>query len=690
MAFRLWRGFKWILRGLVSLLVIAAVGWAAYQMTPGKRSARLITHAREKTAVNAWGEAVVAMRKAAAIYAKDRATRWLLANTLFKAGNPEEAIAEMEKALMLPPFDEASYQELFQAYYSIVRTAGNPGRMRTQAIRMRRVMPPRLRWMADTLEARSLFLKAKFQASTRLFQQALKNRAKNHWLRIDMAESLLASGKAKQALSIFRHFLEISPNDLEASRGLAAALASMGNMDEAVHAYVRASLNAVPPPLDILLTGARFSMNIHKLEDAKHYFVDRLVEYYPDNKKGKLMQMQYAVLVNNETRFFHLAGSKGLDFNPAEFSGMVQWCIAGGQPRWGLRLLKDRMPSGMDADVRRGLRAGALLKLHQPNEARKIISRISDKRQRQLRMADLDMETGKLEKARKGFAKAASTKPEVADKFATAISLYSTKQMNKIDEYRKSVSTLGLLPRSRILLAQGKAAEVLRLQQGIKNMNAETQLAGIMAMLQLGRQQQAAARLNTLLGKHPENESAWIIWGRLISETKPENALKKLEHAIASGADNPGVRSLIGEIQYKLKRHKAAIHTWKSVAERWPEFTIAKVFLAQAYMVRGNWSAAVDIWEKVLPVAPDDPLTLNNLAYSLLQSGKNYARAKQLAERALLIEPRRPEFSDTLKRIKQVMHHQSPRGTPVSPGVDGLTKAGYGEHLMINLGNRGQ
>ncbi len=671
MTFRLWRGFKWILRGLLSLLVIAAVGWAAYQMTPGKRSARLITHAREKTAVNAWGEAVVAMRKAAAIYAKDRATRWLLANTLFKAGKPEEAIAEMENALMLPPFGEASYQELFQTYYSIVRTAGNPGRMHTQAIRMRRVLPPRRRWMANTLEARSLFLEAKFQASTHLFQQTLKNRAKKRWIRIDMAESLLASGKAKQALSIFRHFLEINPNDLEASRGLAAALASMGNMDEAVHAYVRASLNAVPPPLDILLTGARFSINVNKLEDAKHYFIDRLTEYYPDNKKSKLMQMHYAVLVNNETRFFHLAGSKGLDFNPAEFSGMVQWCIAGGQPRWGLRLLKDRMPSDVDADTRRGLRAGALLKLHRPDEARKIISRISNKRQRQLRMADLDMETGKLEKARKGFAKIASTKLEAAGG-TTAISRYSMEQMNKIDKYRKSVSTLGLLPRSRILLARGKAAEVLRLQQGIKNMNVETQLLGIMAMLQLGRQQQATAQLNTLLGKHPENESAWIVWGRLISETKPEYVLKKLEHAIASGADNPGVRSLIGEIQYKLKRHKAAIHTWKGVSERWPEFTIAKVFLAQAYMVRGNWSAAVDIWKKVLSVAPDDPLTLNNLAYSLLQSGKNYARAKQLAEQALLIEPKRPEFSDTLKRIKQAIHHQSSRpsrGIPVSNPV---------------------
>ena len=95
MNFRMWAGFKWIVRSLVGLVIVSILGWGGYMMTPGKRSERLITHAQEKIAEKSWDEAAVAMRKAANIYSHDRPTRWMLANTLFGAGKTQEGIASI-------------------------------------------------------------------------------------------------------------------------------------------------------------------------------------------------------------------------------------------------------------------------------------------------------------------------------------------------------------------------------------------------------------------------------------------------------------------------------------------------------------------------------------------------------------------------------------------------------------------
>ncbi len=658
MNFRMWPGFKWIVRALVSLVIISILGWGGYMMTPGKRSERLIAHAQEKIAEKSWDEAAVAMRKAANIYSHDRPTRWMLANTLFGAGKTQEGIAEMENALMLPPFEEDTYKQLFQTYYNIMRTSSDTKPILAQITKLEKILPPAQQWMPTMLIARAHFIDSEFDKSISLFSQILIDKPENRRIKIDLAQSLFAAEKVREAQSIYQKILESSPDDAEANHGLATTLASMGKTNEALRAYIRASLVSTNPRLGNLINGGLFAINLGQLRDAKIHFIDQLVSHFPDTRESILLQMQYDVLANEETHFFQLLRDKMPEINEVDFTGLVSWCIDRGQPLWGLKLLKEYTPPDMDAENIQTLKASALIEMHRFGAARKVIAKISDKGQQRLLITAIDLETGKTEKAEKEFEKLISLKGEGN----LEVSRAARERLGKLKGVEERLTQFDILPRSRILLAQGKANEVLRLQKGKKTLNIETQVAGILALLQLGQEKKAIKQLESLTGQYPDNESIWILWGRLFSNSKPEATLKGLKKAIASGADGPGVRSLLGEVQYKLGQHKAAISTWKEVSLRWPGTlmgNINNVFLAQAYMVQKNWPSAVKVWEKVLKIAPDDILTLNNLAYCLLKTNKDLERAKKLTEQALLVEPERPEIIDTLEQINKAISSQA-------------------------------
>ena len=185
------------------------LSWGGFMMTPGKRSERLIEYAQEKVREEAWGEAVVSLRKATNIYSHDRPTRWLLAHTLFSAGKPQEGIAEMERALMMPPFDEKTYEQLFQTYYNIVRTSGSSGKLHTQVGKLQKVLSAEQQWLPTLLAARAHFIDSEFDKSIVLFKQLFKDKPQNRRIKLDLAQSFFASGKAEDAQRIYQNILTL-------------------------------------------------------------------------------------------------------------------------------------------------------------------------------------------------------------------------------------------------------------------------------------------------------------------------------------------------------------------------------------------------------------------------------------------------------------------------------------------------
>ncbi|MDQ6986769.1 MAG: tetratricopeptide repeat protein [Mariprofundaceae bacterium] len=645
--------FKLSLWGILFLSIISAVGWGVWQFTPGKRHQGLIEHAQEMAAEKAWGESVVALRKALEIYPDDMGVRHMLMSSLFAAGETSQGLSEMENMLLVSPYNDA-HRIRFGEYYGFVRGGGQVERMRALAERMRKVLPEALLWMPDILQARAFFLAGEYKKAANVFDEILANDENDYQVKLDMAQSFLASRRVDEAEKLFKALRKDNPNTVEVLNGLATTLTLQGKVDAALDIYIRGSLIGQPPVLQILLNGGFFAMNTGKLSEAKKYFIDRLVKYYPEDRQSQLMQMRYDALVDNKAGFFKSLGELKPAADKRDFALLMEWCLNHDRALWGLEMLQHHAPQDMEADVGISYRIAAMIKLRRIDEAKKQIEKLSDKDRQALMLAEVALESGQLAQAEETFAKLAAS----GESNPTRTSQLAALRLANIQAMKKVIDSAELLPRVRILLGQGRGEEVLKLLAGVKQPDTDVEMVGILALLQLGRKAEAIAKLDMLLKQHPEREDIWLVWGRSVSEVKPKKALARLQQVVGLKADGPGLRSFIGELQYKLGQHQQAIETWQQVSERWPNTlsgNIANVFRAQAYMAKEDWSSAAEIWEEVLKVAPDDSLTLNNLAYCLLKNGNQLSRAKAMAEQALLIQPGNAAIEDTLSQIKQAL-----------------------------------
>jgi hypothetical protein len=96
-----------------------------------------------------------------------------------------------------------------------------------------------------------------------------------------------------------------------------------------------------------------------------------------------------------------------------------------------------------------------------------------------------------------------------------------------------------------------------------------------------------------------------------------------------------------------------------------PRLFTAQFQLAAYYEKAGAHDKARARYEQVLVLEPDQPVALNNLAYSLAVHGGNRARAKELAERAYRLT-RSPAVADTLGWI----HHLDGNNRAASPLIE--------------------
>jgi uncharacterized protein (TIGR03790 family) len=115
--------------------------------------------------------------------------------------------------------------------------------------------------------------------------------------------------------------------------------------------------------------------------------------------------------------------------------------------------------------------------------------------------------------------------------------------------------------------------------------------------------------------------------------------------------------SLPLEIQQKLLRvdsrslrgdEAGARSDLEAVTDAAPTLLAAQMLLALKYETAGDYDAAMARYRKILSLAPDTPLALNNLAYSLAVRKGDLREAVPLAERAHTLAPQSGVIADTL------------------------------------------
>lgn len=92
----------------------------------------------------------------------------------------------------------------------------------------------------------------------------------------------------------------------------------------------------------------------------------------------------------------------------------------------------------------------------------------------------------------------------------------------------------------------------------------------------------------------------------------------------------------------------AAANEALTLAEGNERKQIAKVTLATAYQMSGNFKAAEDTLREILKSAPSNPFALNNLGYFLLERNENVNEAFELIKKAVDVSPGNASFLDSL------------------------------------------
>lgn len=111
-----------------------------------------------------------------------------------------------------------------------------------------------------------------------------------------------------------------------------------------------------------------------------------------------------------------------------------------------------------------------------------------------------------------------------------------------------------------------------------------------------------------------------------------------------------------------------------------PGDSVARLFLASAYVKAGQRKAAIAQYEQIMRTEPNNPMVLNNLAWQLFLDGD--ARALRYAEQANKLAPGNPATQDTLGWLL-VQKNQTARG--VSLLKEAVAKAPQAAEIRYHL-----
>lgn len=144
-----------------------------------------------------------------------------------------------------------------------------------------------------------------------------------------------------------------------------------------------------------------------------------------------------------------------------------------------------------------------------------------------------------------------------------------------------------------------------------------------------------------------------------LQKVKDSLALEILEETIDNFSDDYRFPFFMGIASQSLEKNEKAIAAYKKSIELNKEFLYTWVQLGILYDQVGNKDSSDYYYENAIKIDPLNPLVNNNYAYSLSLRGKELAKAKELSETALSMEPNSAAYLDTYAWINYLMGNYS-------------------------------
>ena len=177
--------------------------------------------------------------------------------------------------------------------------------------------------------------------------------------------------------------------------------------------------------------------------------------------------------------------------------------------------------------------------------------------------------------------------------------------------------------------------------------------------MESGQKQQALQAVRKVRARNPSDYSLLRLEASILTDLgKVEEGVNLIRPLIGKTSAVPSPVSddfinylYISGLYSQAKRGKEAIEAANqafALAKDPERKQIAKLTLATAQQMSGNFSAAETTLRGILAESPGNPIALNNLGYFLLERNEKIKEAFELIQQAVKIDPTNPSYLDSL------------------------------------------
>lgn len=138
----------------------------------------------------------------------------------------------------------------------------------------------------------------------------------------------------------------------------------------------------------------------------------------------------------------------------------------------------------------------------------------------------------------------------------------------------------------------------------------------------------------------------------LIAEGHLAEAEAALTEAVRLRPDDPQLALTLGDCQLRQGLVARAARTFDRALKAG---VVTAVDIARIYYERAQPDRAIEYYERALAGAPDDPLVLNNLAWTYAEEGRRLSYALSLSLRAVKLDAESPVYLDTYAELLHLL-----------------------------------
>ena len=138
----------------------------------------------------------------------------------------------------------------------------------------------------------------------------------------------------------------------------------------------------------------------------------------------------------------------------------------------------------------------------------------------------------------------------------------------------------------------------------------------------------------------------------LIAEGHLAEAEAALAEAVRIQPDDPQLALTLGDCQLRQGLAERAARTFDQALQAG---VVSAVDIARIYYERERPDRAIEYYERALASAPDDPLILNNLAWTYAEEGLRLNYALSLSMRAVKLNAESPVYLDTYAELLHLL-----------------------------------